>query len=65
MLPKQVLTRAEIGLSELQRNLDTTASELVENQKENLVGRKKLADQTRGMSTVSRRFPFPRLFLVS
>ncbi|KAI9633995.1 CASP C terminal-domain-containing protein [Dioszegia hungarica] len=39
--------KAEIGLSELQRNLDTTASELVENQKENLVGRKKLADQTR------------------
>jgi hypothetical protein len=39
---------AEINLSDLQKSLDTTALELVENQKENLVGRKKLAEQTRG-----------------
>lgn len=42
----------EINLSELQKNLDTTAVELVDNQKENLIGRKKLAEQTRGT------FPF-------
>lgn len=38
----------EIGLSTLQKTLDGTALELVDNQKENLVGRKKLAEQTRG-----------------
>ncbi|RSH91821.1 hypothetical protein EHS25_009191 [Saitozyma podzolica] len=40
-------TWKEINLSELQKSLDATALELVENQKENLVGRKKLAEQTR------------------
>ncbi|WWC71958.1 uncharacterized protein I206_105917 [Kwoniella pini CBS 10737] len=40
-------TWKEINLSELQKSLDSTAVELVENQKENLVGRKKLAEQTR------------------
>ncbi|WVO21140.1 uncharacterized protein IAS62_002445 [Cryptococcus decagattii] len=40
-------TWKEINLSELQKNLDATAVELVDNQKENLVGRKKLAEQTR------------------
>nr|XP_019003298.1 homeobox protein cut-like protein [Kwoniella mangroviensis CBS 8507]OCF66759.1 homeobox protein cut-like protein [Kwoniella mangroviensis CBS 8507] len=40
-------TWKEINLSELQKSLDSTALELVENQKENLVGRKKLAEQTR------------------
>ena len=44
----QVAHEVEISLSELQKSLDSTALELVENQKENLVGRKKLADQTRG-----------------
>ena len=39
---------AEINLSTLQKTLDGTALELVENQKENLVGRKKLAESTRG-----------------
>lgn len=47
------LTRAEINLSELQKSLDSTALELVENQKENMVGRKKLAEQTRGASLMS------------
>ncbi|ODO05678.1 hypothetical protein I350_04738 [Cryptococcus amylolentus CBS 6273] len=40
-------TWKEINLSDLQKTLDTTAVELVDNQKENLVGRKKLAEQTR------------------
>ena len=43
----------EINLSELQKSLDSTALELVENQKENMVGRKKLADQTRGAFSLS------------
>lgn len=38
----------DINLSELQKSLDSTALELVDNQKENMVGRKKLAEQTRG-----------------
>ncbi|KAK4689850.1 homeobox protein cut-like, partial [Tremellales sp. Uapishka_1] len=40
-------TWKEINLSELQKSLDSTAMELVENQKENMVGRKKLAESTR------------------
>ncbi|KAL7418489.1 hypothetical protein Q5752_006947 [Cryptotrichosporon argae] len=40
-------TWKEINLSELQTSLDATAAEIVENQKENMVGRKKLAEQTR------------------
>ena len=39
---------AEINLSDLQKSLDTTALELVDNQKDNMLGRKKLAEQTRG-----------------
>jgi homeobox protein cut-like len=42
----------EIDLAETQKQLDKTALELVESQKENLVGRKKLAEQTRGESAV-------------
>jgi len=38
----------EIDLTETQKQLDKTALDLVESQKENLVGRKKLAEQTRG-----------------
>jgi hypothetical protein len=34
----------------LQKTLDGTALELVDNQKENMVGRKKLAESTRGES---------------
>ncbi|KAK1922128.1 CASP C terminal-domain-containing protein [Papiliotrema laurentii] len=40
-------TWKEINLSELQKSLDSTALELVDNQKENMMGRKKLAEQTR------------------
>jgi len=35
-------------LSELQKILDSQGLEIVENQKEGMVGRKKLAEQTRG-----------------
>lgn len=41
-------TWKDINLAGLQRELDKTALDLVEQQKEGLVGRKKLAEQTRG-----------------
>ncbi|GAA6034575.1 hypothetical protein JCM8097_005404 [Rhodosporidiobolus ruineniae] len=42
----------EIALHELQRTLDAQGLEIVENQKENMVGRKKLAEQTREFKKV-------------
>ena len=45
----------EIDLTETQKQLDKTALDLVESQKENLVGRKKLAEQTRGTCKVVYR----------
>lgn len=38
----------DINLSELQKILDAQGIELVENQKESVVGRKALADRTKG-----------------
>lgn len=38
----------DINLQELQKTLDTQGLEIIENQKENMLGRKKLAEQTRG-----------------
>ncbi len=38
----------DINLSELQKTLDAQGIEVVENQKENVVGRKALADKTKG-----------------
>lgn len=38
----------DINLSELQKTLDAQGIELVENQKESVVGRKALADRTKG-----------------
>lgn len=38
----------DINLSELQKTLDTQGIEVVENQKESVVGRKALADKTKG-----------------
>jgi homeobox protein cut-like len=38
----------DISLSELQKTLDAQGIELVDNQKESLVGRKALADKTKG-----------------
>ena len=42
----------EVNLHELQRTLDAQGLEIVENQKENVVGRKKLAEQTRGKASL-------------
>jgi len=38
----------DINLTELQKALDLQGLELVENQKESVVGRKALADKTKG-----------------
>ncbi len=38
----------DIDLSELQKTLDAQGIEVVENQKESVVGRKALADKTKG-----------------
>jgi len=38
----------DINLSELQKTLDAQGIEVVENQKESVVGRKALADKTKG-----------------
>jgi hypothetical protein len=39
---------ADINLSDLQKTLDAQGIELVDNQKESVVGRKALADKTKG-----------------
>ena len=39
---------SEINLSELQKTLDVQGVELVDSQKESLVGRKALAEKTKG-----------------
>jgi hypothetical protein len=39
----------DVNLSELQKTLDAQGIELVENQKESVVGRKALADRTKGL----------------
>lgn len=41
-------TWKSINLIDLQKTLDTQGIELVENQKESVVGRKALADRTKG-----------------
>lgn len=43
-----IATSIDVKLSELQKTLDTQGVELVENQKESVVGRKALADKTKG-----------------
>lgn len=45
------MRHVEINLSELQRTLDAQGFEVVENQKESVVGRKALADRTKGTRT--------------
>lgn len=42
-----VKTWKDVALPQLQKSMDTTALEMVELQKENMIGRKKLAEQTR------------------
>lgn len=43
----------DINLSELQKTLDAQGIEIVDNQKESVIGRKALADKTKGVSTLS------------
>lgn len=40
---------ADINLSELQKTLDVQGIEVVDNQKESVIGRKALADKTKGV----------------
>lgn len=40
---------ADINLGDLQKTLDAQGLEIIDNQKENMMGRKKLAEQTRGV----------------
>ena len=42
----------DINLTELQKTLDSQGLEVVENQKESVVGRKSLADKTKGKLSV-------------
>lgn len=42
------LTSADIKLHELQKTLDAQGIEIVDNQKESVLGRKQLADRTKG-----------------
>ena len=42
----------DVNLSELQKTLDKQGIELVDNQKENVVGRKALAEKTKGRRTI-------------
>jgi len=45
----------DINLAELQKTLDAQGIELVDNQKESVVGRKALAEKTKGQRTVLSR----------
>jgi len=44
-----ICSNLDINLSELQKTLDAQGIELVDNQKESVVGRKALADKTKGL----------------
>ena len=46
--PSLIRSLKGVNLSELQKTLDTQGIEVVENQKESVVGRKALADKTKG-----------------
>ena len=51
------LTRVEeVNLTELQKTLDAQGIEIVENQKESVVGRKALADRTKGGYCLTKGF---------
>jgi homeobox protein cut-like len=51
-------TWKSISLSDLQITLDAQGFEVVQNQKESLVGRKALADRTKGLSDIYQYSPF-------
>jgi len=44
---------SDISLAELQKTLDAQGIEIVDNQKESMLGRKALAEKTKGMLVVS------------
>lgn len=48
LLRHQTLLFSDINLTELQKTLDAQGIELVDNQKESVLGRKALADKTKG-----------------
>ena len=57
MLEGHKLTRVEeVNLTELQKTLDAQGIEIVENQKESVVGRKALADRTKGTYRLNEVF---------
>lgn len=49
-------TLLDINLAELQKTLDEQGIEIVENQKESVVGRKALADRTKGSHSFLRLY---------
>lgn len=51
MLPNLLTNRSyiDINLAELQKTLDAQGVEVVQNQKESVLGRKSLADRTKGV----------------
>lgn len=52
--PRCPIPDTDINLHSLQKTLDKQGLEIVDNQKENMVGRKKLAESTRGEVRVQR-----------
>ena len=52
-IPRQLTSAPEVNLSELQKTLDTQGLEVVEHQKESVVGRKALSDRTKGECTTT------------
>jgi hypothetical protein len=54
---------SDINLTELQKTLDAQGIELVDNQKESVIGRKALAEKTKGLQlTMTSLFPFDSIF---
>ena len=43
-----IIIQTDVNLSDLQKQLDAQGIEIVDNQKESVVGRKALADKTKG-----------------
>jgi len=54
---------SDVNLTELQKTLDAQGIELVDNQKESVIGRKALAEKTKGLQlAVTSLFPFDSIF---
>ena len=51
-VPHLLIPGTEINLAELQKTLDAQGIEIVENQKESVVGRKALAERTKGKTSI-------------